>query len=180
MWGRGFIFFFLTWRIQFSQYLFWKRPPFPFVMWHLCHKLSDYVCSVCFKVSILFSQPVFLALCCIHYCHCYKVLTFSGMSPSALLFIMLWLFLSLCISYKFQNQFVRFQIKTTTKENPAGILIGITWNLEIILGKTDIFTTPSTNEYMERGQVSCTIGGRAKWDNHRETGSWTYAHTVTQ
>lgn len=71
--------------------------------------------------------------------------------------IMLWFFLNLCISYQFQNQFVNFQTKTTTKENPAGILIGITWNLQIILGKTDIFTTPSTNEYMERG-------GRAKGD----------------
>lgn len=135
---------------------------------------------VCFKVSILFSQPAFLALCCIQYCHCCKVLTFSGMSPSLCSSIKLWFSLNLCISHKFQKQFVNCQIKTTTQENLAGILIGITWNLEIILGKTDTFTTPSTNEYMERGQASRTTGGRAKWDNHWETGSWAHAHTVTQ
>lgn len=160
MWGTGFIFF-PTWRIQFSQYLFWKRSPFPFVTWHLCHKLSDYVCSVCFKVSIVFSQPVFLALCGIHYCHCVKSWQLVGWVLQLCSSMKLWLFLNLCISDKFQNQFVNFQTKTTTKENPAGILIGITWTLEIILGETDIFTTPSATEYMERGHVSRTTGGRA-------------------
>lgn len=171
--------FFSTWRIQFSQYLFWKRPSFPFAMWHLCHKLSDYVCAVCFKVSILFSQPVCLVFCrhcCIHYCHCYQVLTSSGTSPSALLFFNNTL-ISLGPLHSIETSELVCQLpnKTTTKENPAGILMGITWNLEIILGKTDTFKPPSASKYTERGQISCTTRGRAKWNNHWKPGSWAHA-----
>lgn len=74
IWGRRFIF----------PVPFLKRPSFPLVMWHLCHKLLLWsLFQDLSSVSLLSIRPT--ALCCPNYRSFQKALTSGRVSPSALL-----------------------------------------------------------------------------------------------
>lgn len=156
--GRRFIFFHMENLIFPAPFL--KRP---FLVRHLCHKLSDYAHTAGLSRRV---SP----WCCIQGCHQWG-------EPPAPLF-------SSNAHWPWHFTFhVNFRLcqdpnETTTEGNSAGVPTGITW----IWRPSGRKATPFQLQVLVSSwaQFSRTTGGQATWYYHWNAGGWAQAYPVTQ
>lgn len=123
------------------------------------------------------SRSLFYQSICLSFCQHWAALLTAAFTKSWHLVLSALFFKDALIILGPLHFHIHFRIRLsiskqpTRKEKPAGILVGITWNLETSAGRTDIFTTPSAGECVEGGHGSCTAGGRANWYHLWKTGS---------
>lgn len=93
---------------------------------------------VCFKISVLFYQSI-----CLSFCQHWAALLTAAFTKSWHLVLSALFFKDALIILGPLHFHIHFRIRLsiskqpTRKEKPAGILVGITWNLETSAGRTD-------------------------------------------